>query len=48
VNEDLPEQAHRAELHMFPTWVLKLDKRDSLLVLKALGGRLANDEERGL
>lgn len=32
------------EIVMHTTWVFKLNKRDSLLVLKALGGRLAEAE----
>lgn len=38
------EGGHAPELGMHVTWVFKLSKRDSLLVLKALGGRLSEDE----
>lgn len=38
------EGGHAPELGMHITWVFKLSKRDSLLVLKALGGRLSEDE----
>lgn len=33
-----------AELYLVPVWVFRLGKRDSLLVLKALGGRLQANE----
>lgn len=32
-------------IHLEASWVFRLGKKDSLLVLKALGGRLANDVE---
>lgn len=41
---ELLDQDHRSEVGMYPQWVLKLDKRDSLLVLQALGGRLLSPE----
>lgn len=34
------------EMIMKTNWELKLDPRDATLVLKALGGRLRDDEER--
>lgn len=33
-----------ATVWLRPTWVFELDKHDTLLVLKALGGRLTPDE----
>lgn len=33
-----------AECYLVPLWVFRLGKRDSLLVLKALGGRLTSKE----
>lgn len=35
----------KAEIHFKPHWVFDLGTRDSLLVLKALGGRLTEAEE---
>lgn len=33
-----------AEMHLVPIWVLRLNKRDALLLLKALGGLLKDKE----
>jgi len=44
LSEGLPEQDAKSELTVHPQWVFKLDKRDSLLVLKGLGGRLNTPE----
>lgn len=41
--EDEPDA--KATIGLRVAWVLTLDKRDSLLVLKALGGRLKSDAE---
>lgn len=42
---DTDEFESGPETFMQPTWVFRLGKRDSLLVLKALGGRLSDDEK---
>lgn len=43
VDELLPEG--RSEMHLRPRWIFELDKRDALLTLKALGGRLSDEEK---
>lgn len=35
----------KSEMHLRPRWVFELDRRDALLVLKALGGRLSDEEK---
>ena len=35
-----------AEVLMHPVWVFKADKREALLILKALGGRLTEEDAK--
>lgn len=44
--DDVGKPGPDAHLELEWVWVFKLGKRDALLLLKALGGRLANDDER--
>ena len=37
---------NRPQIHFKPSWVFELNKHDSLLVLKALGGRLNGAVEK--
>ena len=32
--------------HLQPIWIFELNKRDALLILRALGGRITNDDEQ--
>ena len=32
--------------HLQPVWIFEVNKRDALLILRALGGRLTNDDEQ--
>ena len=37
---------NKPQIHFKPAWVFELSKADSLLVLKALGGRLTGPAEK--
>lgn len=39
------EGGHRPQCDMMVSWRFTVSKRDALLILKALGGRLVSDEE---
>jgi hypothetical protein len=39
------EPINKPQLFLKPCWIFELNKFDTLLVLKALGGRLNSDEE---
>jgi hypothetical protein len=43
--DDLPQQEERCTASLYTVWQLRLDKRDTLLVLQALGGRLDTQEK---
>jgi hypothetical protein len=38
------ERIDKPQLHLKPNWIFELNKFDTLLILKALGSRLAGDE----
>lgn len=38
------ERIDKPQLYLKPNWIFELNKFDTLLVLKALGGRLTADE----
>ena len=39
------DEGPNSHIALIPLWQFTLGKRDALLVLKALGGRLANEQE---
>lgn len=38
------ERIDKPQLYLKPNWIFELNKFDTLLILKALGGRLTEDE----